>query len=272
MKKRRTITAMNFLSAALVVTSIFPVVAFAQVTDANPNPALACVSITHNLGYGSHDYQTGGDVSSLQFFLQSKGYFNSNPTGYFGPLTRAAVESFQSVNDVSNTGYVGPITRAKISTMCENNPVTPISSPISSPNLQVCSSGALFNLMTGARCSTSVPNITVSSTGTLQGKATIAQPVTQACPTAVGDNTFGIKIYQANAVVKSLKFNTDGTFSIDLPPGTYMVYPDYYPDTINPTLFISPDMWASELPQQVTIQSGLVTTLNLSTTYYCNAQ
>ena len=107
-------TIFKGLVAGLV--SFSAVVAFAQVQgDVNPNASTsACVSIMHNLSYHSRDAQTGGDVSTLQDFLQSKGYLSSEPTGYFGLLTQTAVQKFQSDNSILASGYVGAITRAKI--------------------------------------------------------------------------------------------------------------------------------------------------------------
>ncbi|MDD5068879.1 MAG: Ser-Thr-rich GPI-anchored membrane family protein [Candidatus Pacebacteria bacterium] len=74
----------------------------------------SCVVLTYDLRYQSRDISTNGEVSSLQDFLQSKGYLSSEPTGYFGMLTFQAVKDFQKANGISPTGFVGPITRAKI--------------------------------------------------------------------------------------------------------------------------------------------------------------
>ena len=68
---------------------------------------------TVNLGFGS----TGADVSALQQILINDGYLTavSAPTGYFGPLTQAAVVIFQTANDIAPAvGYFGPLTRASI--------------------------------------------------------------------------------------------------------------------------------------------------------------
>ena len=91
---------------------------FLQAPDPDPNPTESdCVSITNNLRYRARDANTNGEVSTLQDFLQSKGYLNSEPTGYFGLLTFKAVKDFQKDNNISPTGYVGPVTRAKIQTL-----------------------------------------------------------------------------------------------------------------------------------------------------------
>lgn len=66
---------------------------------------------------------TGGDVTALQTFLGA--LLSVAPTGYFGPLTRAAVATWQAANSVSPTiGYVGPLTRAAIERYCAGIPPT----------------------------------------------------------------------------------------------------------------------------------------------------
>jgi peptidoglycan hydrolase-like protein with peptidoglycan-binding domain len=66
---------------------------------------------------------TGADVKQLQIFLNSQG-FNVSETGvgspgqettYFGPLTQKAVAKFQKAIGIAPAvGYFGPITRAFI--------------------------------------------------------------------------------------------------------------------------------------------------------------
>ncbi|MGE4555106.1 MAG: peptidoglycan-binding protein, partial [Candidatus Paceibacterota bacterium] len=62
---------------------------------------------------------TSNDVKNLQIIL------GVTPTsGYFGPLTEAAVKKFQGQYGIPQTGYVGPLTRAKLNELyC--TPVTP---------------------------------------------------------------------------------------------------------------------------------------------------
>ncbi len=83
----------------------------------------SCVVITSALFYGSTDARTGGDVTKLQSFLTSRGYYNGAVIGIFGPVTRAAVIRFQSANGISPIGIVGPVTRAAIQRIsCGGNP------------------------------------------------------------------------------------------------------------------------------------------------------
>lgn len=62
------------------------------------------------LTYGS----TGPAVTALQEQLTKDGVYTGPITGYYGDLTTAAVETFQSDHGISPVGYVGPATRAAL--------------------------------------------------------------------------------------------------------------------------------------------------------------
>ena len=71
-------------------------------------------SYTRDLSTGS----TGEDVRALQNLLINKStgpaaeaLKNNGSTGYFGPLTKAALIEFQGANNIQATGYFGPVTR-----------------------------------------------------------------------------------------------------------------------------------------------------------------
>jgi len=61
----------------------------------------------------------GEEVKMLQKELQGLGYFSSSVslTGYFGPITKAAVALFQAENGIEAIGIVGPKTRAALNTL-----------------------------------------------------------------------------------------------------------------------------------------------------------
>ena len=79
------------------------------------------ISLSRTLALGS----TGSDVTALQQKLIGLGFLTATPSGYFGLLTQAAVESFQRAKGIvssgtpSTTGYgeVGPHTRAVFATL-----------------------------------------------------------------------------------------------------------------------------------------------------------
>ncbi|GMU73952.1 MAG: hypothetical protein AMXMBFR44_1510 [Candidatus Campbellbacteria bacterium] len=88
----------------------------AQLAALQGGSSVGCYTFTANLTVGS----TGPDVTALQSFLESKGYFTyTGPKGYFGPITQASVAAWQAANSVSPAvGYFGPISRAKYSATC----------------------------------------------------------------------------------------------------------------------------------------------------------
>lgn len=56
------------------------------------------------------------DVLQLQSRLAAEGYFSVAPTGYFGPITFAAVKAYQAAHPQIGyvTGFFGPLTRGVI--------------------------------------------------------------------------------------------------------------------------------------------------------------
>ncbi len=76
-------------------------------------PAPASVSVS-NYKFVAYLYRgsRGKAVEELQKRLIAGGYLNSEVTGYFGALTEAALQAYQSANGVSPAGVTGPLTRA----------------------------------------------------------------------------------------------------------------------------------------------------------------
>jgi peptidoglycan hydrolase-like protein with peptidoglycan-binding domain len=55
------------------------------------------------------------DVTELQARLTAEGHYNGPVTGFFGPLTHAAVISYQTAHNIQpNIGYVGILTRTAL--------------------------------------------------------------------------------------------------------------------------------------------------------------
>lgn len=84
-----------------------------------PPPTYLPTSFTRSLQLGS----SGGDVKSLQQFLNDRGYTVSsagpgskgNETAYFGSATKRALIAYQKANGISPAvGFFGPITRVHV--------------------------------------------------------------------------------------------------------------------------------------------------------------
>ena len=54
-------------------------------------------------------------VKQLQERLRAEGHFTyATSTGYFGPITFAAVQAYQAKHGIPSTGFVGPLTIAEL--------------------------------------------------------------------------------------------------------------------------------------------------------------
>lgn len=96
--------------------------------------------IIHSLGKGSR----GNDVKLLQQFLKIYGvYPEGMVTGYFGPLTEAAVKKFQEKEGIDSIGIAGPKTRAKIKEISQKS--QPVSAAVPAITDAVLSSGIAEN-------------------------------------------------------------------------------------------------------------------------------
>ena len=95
MKKHTAVVASGLAAATILISGVV----FAQ-TDA----------FSSEIGVGAQ----GTEVTSLQTWLENNGYYSGPVTGYFGALTEAGVENFQTANGISDTGYVGPLTLAAL--------------------------------------------------------------------------------------------------------------------------------------------------------------
>jgi hypothetical protein len=72
-----------------------------------------CSVFSGDLYYG----MTSSNVRCLQQFLTNLGpniYPEKLITGYYGPLTKAAVKRYQALQGIITTGYFGPLTRAAV--------------------------------------------------------------------------------------------------------------------------------------------------------------
>lgn len=115
----------------------------------------AGVTFSRNLTVGS----TGPDVTCLQALLHV-----TPMSGYFGPITLAAVQKYQSEQGWAPAQQVGPMTRAKLNTWLSGSAV--VTTPPSGLPAG-CTSTVGYSPTTGMPCSGSTP----TSTTTLMGGA-----------------------------------------------------------------------------------------------------
>ncbi len=66
----------------------------------------------------------GDDVTELQNRLTQEGVYSGPVTGYFGPLTFAAVKAYQNKNGIESIGIVGPKTRTSLNSILAQVPMT----------------------------------------------------------------------------------------------------------------------------------------------------
>lgn len=124
----------NIFSAKRVTSAVLTAATAAALAGgiilmAVPAFAVGPFNFTAAMKLGSNDAGTGGQVSMLQEALKDQGpdvYAAGLVTGYFGPLTKAAVIKFQEkyASDIltplgltGGTGFVGASTRAKLNTL-----------------------------------------------------------------------------------------------------------------------------------------------------------
>jgi len=144
---------------------------------------------------------TSDDVKNLQIKLAV------TPTsGYFGPITFAAVKTFQTAHGIINTGYVGPLTRAALNTLYCKAAETPVTYPAG------CTSAVGFSTTTGAPCSTTVtyPEGCTSAVGF---SPTTGAPCAGTTTTTVGptEGYFTFKQLASPANLTSAKKGTTNT-------------------------------------------------------------
>lgn len=115
---RRVITE-DFFKARNFFTGHFMNFAFEDGVAVNaPKPKY---TFTHDLEM-SVAYKVEADVKALQDILKYEGLFpaNAESTGYFGAITKLAVEAYQTKYGIAVAGRVGPATRAHLNNKYSN--------------------------------------------------------------------------------------------------------------------------------------------------------
>jgi peptidoglycan hydrolase-like protein with peptidoglycan-binding domain len=198
-KSTRKIVA-GLLSVAMVLTLVVGLSATASAQT---------VTFSRNLTVGS----TGADVTALQTFLATKGYFTVTPTGYFGSITKRAVAQYQAANGITPAaGYFGPITRAHVA---GNGGTTGGVSTVPG-----CPAGAIYNYLTGALCTSTGGSTSGSNT---EGSLTVTQSGAPSNNTNITSNS-DVQVYglQLKAQLADVTVNR-----VDLDVSVYTSGPSY---------------------------------------------
>jgi peptidoglycan hydrolase-like protein with peptidoglycan-binding domain len=115
-------TAARYSLLTLMVLLLLANVGFTNVLGYGDNTATRVksrVQATNSVTMPRHNFAANlslgmqtSDVLELQKRLRELGHFSfPTDTGYFGPVTREAVMSFQAAHNLPITGFVGPLTR-----------------------------------------------------------------------------------------------------------------------------------------------------------------
>ncbi|HEY0948255.1 MAG TPA: peptidoglycan-binding domain-containing protein [Candidatus Paceibacterota bacterium] len=104
---RRTVNTNSNANANASVTG--------QVNSVTPGQGQVLGASTYNFTVDLWYGKTGADVNALQQMLIDAGLLAiPAPTGWFGPMTQAALKQWQATHGVPSTGYFGPLTRAAV--------------------------------------------------------------------------------------------------------------------------------------------------------------
>lgn len=188
----------SLLAGLLIGSSLLTVSAQGAAGDVDPGSSQAqCLTLTNtNLRLRARDVATNGEVSLLQGFLQDQGLLSADPTGYFGTVTLAAVNAFQTRNGITPaSGYVGVLTRAKIQEIscgATNNP------NVAKPTITVTRTN---------------PNLSQGQTQTLSWSTTNATSLTAYCA-GVGTNankTIPVSLQQAPYTISWAEYRNQGS-------------------------------------------------------------
>jgi len=120
-------------------------------------------NFTSDLTVGS----TGSAVTALQQFLIGQGdLVLATPTQYFGALTQAALAKFQAAKGITpSVGYFGPKTRAFVNSMSTSSTTTTTTTTTTGSLPAGCTTSSGYSPTTGASCATGTTSVVAPSTG-----------------------------------------------------------------------------------------------------------
>jgi hypothetical protein len=201
-------------------------------TTTGTTTGAATYNFTGDLTVGS----TGSAVMALQQFLIGQGdLVLATPTTYFGAMTQKALAKYQAANNIAPAaGYFGPKTRAfvnSLSTTSTSTTTTTTTTTTGSTLPAGCTSTSLYSQTTGLPCSTTTGTTTGTNTSvnapatgllvTLASQSSATSLVAGAARTPV--ETVNLTAGNAGAAtVTSISFQKNGVVSDNSVSGAYL--------------------------------------------------
>lgn len=184
-------------------------------------------SISTQMGIGS----TGASVTALQTLLASNSliYPAGMISGYYGPMTAAAVQQFQIANNLSPVGNVGPQTFAKLNKLMANGvTVLDVSAPqLSAPQVTMSGTSATIRWNTGEMAFGKI-HYDINPISMFESTVSMQEPSTSGTIVAeVGENTsHAVQLNNLNHG-QTYYFSTEsedptGNLSVTLPSSFYL--------------------------------------------------
>ncbi|PIP87371.1 hypothetical protein COW81_00650 [Candidatus Campbellbacteria bacterium CG22_combo_CG10-13_8_21_14_all_36_13] len=184
-----------------------------------PTGSTTACTFTASLTLGSK----GAEVTCLQDYLTSTGHysFSGGSTGYFGPVTQAAVAAWQAANGVTPAvGYFGPISQAKYAMVAGGTtpPVDGGTTPPATPGTGLTVSAATQPAVTLAPANAArLPFTRVTFTAGNDGDVTVNSLVVQRGGLSQNAAFAGIVLLDENGtqvgVAKTLNSENQATLS-----------------------------------------------------------
>jgi hypothetical protein len=151
------------LANAQTTASLSATIASLQAQIASLTAELNSTGTTTSVGATTYNFtsdltvgSTGSAVQALQTFLIGQGdLVLATPTQYFGSMTQAALAKFQAAHNITpSVGYFGPKTRAYVNSMSTSTTTTTTTTTGTLP--AGCTSSMGFSPTTGVACSNGV--------------------------------------------------------------------------------------------------------------------
>jgi hypothetical protein len=200
------------LANAQTTASLSATIASLQAQIASLTAELNSTGTTTSVGATTYNFtsdltvgSTGSAVQALQTFLIGQGdLVLATPTQYFGSMTQAALAKFQAAHNITpSVGYFGPKTRAYVNSMSTSTTTT-TTTTITLP--AGCTTTTGYSVTTGASCATPATTLPTGCTS-----AAGYSPTTGAsCATGVS----GVTVATGAAMSINLDPQTPGSANV----------------------------------------------------------